>query len=104
MSECISRVSEAVDRIAPVTAIVAIHCMDVSFRTSFTDPDVFLRPSLRCRGVNHTSAAYVILGIATAQYRGLIYVMWTPVEGLVSLQHRRVHLVAFAIVLSACMS
>lgn len=65
MLACISRGSVTVRHIAPVMAIATIRCMDVSFWTNPTEPAGFLLPSLRCRGVNHTSAAYVILGIAT---------------------------------------
>src|SRR6266481_7190565 len=95
-------ISDAVDRIAPVIARVAILCMEVSRLAIPIDPNPRALSSFLKMGVNHISAAYVKRGTATARNSWRISSSLIPIAGLASLQKHRVQLVALATMLSVC--
>src|SRR6266481_1264426 len=95
-------ISDAVDRIAPVIARVAILCMEVSRLAIPTDPDPRALSGFLQMGVNHISAAYVKRGTATARNNWHISSDLIPIAGLASLRKHRVQLVALATTLSVC--
>jgi len=91
-----SSVSVAVDRNAPVIAMVAMHCIFVIWRSTATDPLFLFMPKSLWGGVYHVSRAYVILGTPTDRYSCRMSLSWTPVEGLVILLNSITHFVAFS--------
>src|SRR6266481_6261433 len=93
---CKSSVSVAIVCIAPVIAKVAILCTDASLLVIPTDLLFLLAPTFLCLGVYHTSAAYVILGMATTLYICGINHSLIPLTGLASCWKAKVHLAAFA--------
>src|SRR6266481_2000226 len=92
---CKSSVSVAIVHIAPVIAKVAILCTDANLLVIPTDPLFLIAPTFLCLGVYHTSAAYVILGTATALYICCINCSLIPLTGLASRRKAKVHLAAF---------
>jgi len=75
------RTSPAVDRIAPSIVITALRCADCSFWVNLTAPVRFFDDSFAlCGSVNHTSAAYDILGIAMAMYSWRIPLADIPID------------------------
>ena len=97
-----SRESVGVVRRAPFIAIVAIRWILPSALSIFTDPVRRFFPILSRGGVYHTSAPYVILGIATVMYSRRMSFAEIPVMGRVSLRYMRIQFVPFAIVCCSC--
>ena len=94
--------SVAVVCMAPEIVVTAIRCMDSSHFVTPTDLVALVSCIVRITGAYHTSAVYVNLGTATAQYSCLMNLDLMPVDGFVRQWNCRVHLAAAAMAHSAC--